>query len=332
MPFQIQLPFNYFMKTLRFGYYTLLLLLLLLGNGVVNVVLAQSDEPFLVKEETDLVTLDAVVSDAQGNYALDLQAQDFELLEDGQPRNIDFFQTNGKLEQRPLALTFALDLSGSLSAEEIALQRQAIKDFITLLSPQSLCALMGFNNKIKVFQDFTSDRKKLAQKLNDIKDYGGSTRIYDALDQAIVMLKKLPLQHKGQRLRRVIIVITDGFDSASLTDRKTIIAAAKQHNVTIYSVTLPSYPHGTVNTGNTKPENRLPTLLDATRITDQTGGRDFSINNGSLAAVFQNIASELAASYTLAYHPNRTPGAEKRSLQVRVKRPNMVVRSSRSSF
>jgi Ca-activated chloride channel homolog len=320
------------MKILRLCGYILGVGLWLCYSSLTPVAWAQTDEPFLVKEETDLVTLDAVVLDAQGNYALDLQVQDFELLEDDQPRQIDFFQTNGKLEQRPVALTFALDLSGSLSAAEIALQRQAIKDFIGALSPQSLCALMGFNNKIKVFQDFTSDRKKLAQKLNDIKDYGGSTRIYDALDQAITMFKKLPLQHKGQRLRRVIIVITDGFDSASLIDRKTVIAAAKQNNVTIYSVTLPSYPHATVNTGNIKPENRLPTLLDAARITDQTGGRDFSINNKDLAATFRDIASELAASYTLAYHPHRVVGGEKRRLQVRVKRPQMIVRCSRNSF
>src|SRR6185369_13247016 len=131
-------------------------------------------------------------------------------------RPIEFFQPVRTSQQAPLALVVALDLSGSLSPEEIALQRDSIEQFIKMMDSSSVCALLGFNYKVDVLQDFTSDHKKLAQTLKKIKDYGGSTRIYDALDRGVTMLKKAPSMRSGKRLRRVVVVVTDGFDSASV--------------------------------------------------------------------------------------------------------------------
>ncbi|MBK7993510.1 MAG: VWA domain-containing protein [Blastocatellia bacterium] len=130
---------------------------------------------------------------------------------------------------------------------------------------------MGFNHQVNILQDFTSDHKKLGDKLNKIKDYGGSTRIYDALDRAITMLKKAPTIRDKKRLRPVIVVITDGFDSSSIIDKKELIARAKVSGTSIYSITIPSFSP-LITQGK---KDRLPTLLDIAGITTLTGGRDF---------------------------------------------------------
>jgi Ca-activated chloride channel homolog len=290
-----------------------------------------SDEQVVVRVDTDLVAIDVTVTDNQGNYLLNLRPEDFELLEDGVTRPIEFFQPVRTLQQANLAMVIALDLSGSLSAEEIEMQRLAIGQFIEMLDRNSVCSLLGFNYKVDILQDFTADRKKLAQSLKKIKEYGGSTRIYDGLDRAVTMLKKSPSIYKGNRMRRVIVVVTDGFDSASVIDKKELIRRANLNGITIYSVTIPSYSPLLVK--STNQQDRLPTPLDVSRITDSTGGRDFPVRNNDLSAVFEAIGRELAAGYTLAYHPPKEAKTSQfHKLQVRIKRPGVLARTSRDGF
>lgn len=286
-----------------------------------------TDQEMVIRIDTNLVALDVTVTDAKGNYIVDLKADDFEIREDGEVRSIDFFQPTKKLQNTSVALVLALDLSGSLSAEETVTQRESIKKFIQQLDQNSICALLGFNYKVDILQNFTSDHKKLATQLDKIKDYGGSTRIYDALDRAVTMLKKAPLVQKGKRLRPAILVITDGFDSSSIIDKKELINRANASGVTIYSITLPSF--SPLLTADKK--DRLPTLLDVSKVIPLTGGRDFSVDSNNYNEVFEAIAKELSASYTLAYYlPKDRTTQTTHKLEVKVKRTGLQVRSSRN--
>lgn len=290
---------------------------------------SKKQEDFLIKIDTDLVTLDVTVTDTKGNYALDLKAEDFELREDGQIRSIDFFQPSKALKNASLSLVLALDLSGSLSAEEAVLQKEAIKKFTKQLDQNSFCALLGFNHKVDVLQDFTNDYRKLGNKLDKIKDYGGSTRIYDALDRAVTMFKKAPTVRDGRRLRQVILVITDGFDSSSIIDKTELIRRANLSGISIYSITLPSFSPLI----NKDSKQRLPTLLDVSGITRLTGGRDFSVNSQNYQEVFDSITKEFASSYTLAYHlPKERISNTIHKLEVKVKRSGLIVRANRDSY
>src|SRR5262249_38235538 len=106
-------------------------IILLLCQGSLSQQARQGqDEQVLVRVDTDLVAVDVTITDPQGNYMLDLKAEDFELIEDGTVRPIEFFQPVRTLQQSPLALVVALDLSGSLSPEEIDMQRNSIEQFI----------------------------------------------------------------------------------------------------------------------------------------------------------------------------------------------------------
>jgi Ca-activated chloride channel homolog len=323
------------MKSYKNAFFTSFTLLSILSYllleqvSVTKPVASSNQEEILVKIDTDLVTLDVTVTDAKGNYVLDLKSEDFELREDGQIRSIDFFQPITASKNTSLSLVLALDLSGSLSPEEANLQKEAIKKFTQQLDPNSLCALMGFNYKVDIFQDFTNDYKKISNKLDKIKDYGGSTRIYDALDRALTMFKKAPLTRQGKRLRQAILVITDGFDSSSIIDKKELIRRANLTGVSIYSITLPSFSP-LINQGS---KERLPTLLDVSGVTRLTGGRDFSVNDQNYQEVFDAIAREFASSYTLAYHlPKDRVSNSAHKLEVKVKRSGLQVRTNRDSY
>src|SRR5437762_8382274 len=86
---------------------------------------AQDDD--VVKIDTELVSFEVTVTDKHGKLVPNLKKEDFRLLEDGVERPIEFFQPIKKTDQgRPLAVVFALDVSGSMTEAEIDRLRSAM--------------------------------------------------------------------------------------------------------------------------------------------------------------------------------------------------------------
>jgi len=289
-----------------------------------------------IRMDTDLVVIDVTATDGSGAYVRDLRPEEIQLFVDGQERSINFFTMNDEAAlSRPLAVVFALDLSGSLRLDEMSTLRQAAMKFTDLMKGDSVFAALTFNNKVKVTQDFTPDPAKIARAFEHMNDFEGSTRIYDALDRAITMLnRRAPRTRNGRPVRRVTVVITDGFDSASIIDRKEVIRRANDAGVTIYSVTLPSFTLSGALSG--APESadsiaRVITPLDASRIVPATGGQDFSANARDFTPIFKALAEEIRASYALAYYPDSRDG-KRHELRIKTSRPGVQIRANRTGY
>jgi Ca-activated chloride channel family protein len=278
--------------------------------------------------DTDVVAVDVIATDKNGNYLRDLRADEFTLLEDGKPRSIDFFAVNDESTlSRPLAVVFALDLSGSLKPEESVTLRDAAMKFISLMKGDSVFAAMAFNYDVKILQGFTNDPRKIEKAFAKVERFEGSTRIYDALDRAVTMLERnAPRIRKGRQLRRVIVVITDGFDSASIIDRRELIRRANLAGVTVYSMTLPSYMLSA-----TRSRERVITPFDAARIVFATGGRDFSADANDFTPIFKALAEEIQASYALAFYPDIRDG-QFHQLKVQTTRAGILLRTNRTGY
>ncbi len=287
----------------------------------------RADEDVL-KIDTDLVMVEAIATDKAGNYIHNLKAEDFRLFVDGQQRKIEFFTVTDEVTtSRPLAVVFALDLSGSLKPNEIATLRASAAKFTEIMKGESMFAALAFNYEVKVYQDFTSDPKKLERAFAKMAEFGGSTRIYDALDKSVLMLGRRPrFSRNNYPLRRVIVVITDGFDSSSMIDSRELIRRANAAGVTIYSITLPSYILSA-----SRGTDRVITPLDASRIVAATGGRDFSADARDFAPVFKALVEEIRASYGLAYYPEMRDGKQ-HDVRVEPVNPIIKLRTNRTSF
>lgn len=302
------------------------LLLVVCPIVTVSQVSAQAQEDIVLR--SDLVTIEVTVTDRQGRPLTGLDRDDFLLYEDGQPRRIAFFQANGEQALRPLAVVFAFDVSGSVTPEEAALQRQALAAFLAERHPESVFALVTFNNEVRVLEGFTKEPGKLLAKLDQFRNFGGSTRLFDALDKSVSLFKKVPRQRAGRFLRRMVVLLTDGFDSASNVNLDDLLRRINEQEVTVYSVTSPSY------TLTVAGRIRVPTPLDATRLVPLTGGRDFPITPGKdYSQVFRAIAKDAATSYTLAYEPEAADGQGGfRRISVRLRYPDAVVRTNREGY
>jgi len=282
-----------------------------------------------IRMDTDLVVIDVTATDKTGTYIRDLRPEEIQVFEDGQERKINFFAINDEVTlSRPLAVVFALDLSGSLRLDEMATLRQAAMKFTDLMKGDSVFAALTFNHKVKITQGFTPDPAKISRAFERMDAFEGSTRIYDALDRAITMLvgRSAPRTRNGRPVRRVVVVITDGFDSASIIDRKEVIRRANDAGVTIYSVTLPSFA-----LSPTDAATRVITPLDASRVVSATGGQDFSADARDFTPIFKALAEEIRASYALAYYPDSRDG-KRHELQIKTSRPGIQIRASRTSY
>jgi VWFA-related protein len=281
-----------------------------------------------IRMDTDLVVIDVTATDRSGAYVRDLRPEEIQVFEDGLERNINFFaMTDEAALSRPLAVVFALDTSGSLRLDEMSTLRQAAMKFTELMKGDSVFAALTFNHKVKIMQDFTPDPAKIALAFEKTDRFEGSTRIYDALDRAVMMLNRhAPRTRNGRPVRRVVVVITDGFDSASTIDRREVIRRANDSGVTIYSVTLPSFA-----LSPTDSSTRVITPLDAARIVPATGGQDFSADARDFTPIFKALAEEIRASYALAYYPDNRDG-KRHEIRIKTSRPGIQIRANRTSY
>ncbi len=289
---------------------------------------AQDDDT--IKLESDLVTVDVAAVNARGEPVTDLKATEIRLFEDGAPRPIDFFASASLPDlARPLAVVIALDTSGSITREELEVQRRAAQQFADLVRPESLFAVVAYNHEVKVLQKFTSEKRDVSKAFDKIRDVGGATRIFDALDQSVSMLAKTPTTRQGRKMRRIIVTITDGIDSSSTISALELIRRATAANATIYSITLPSYIQALDGT-----RRRSLTILDAHGIVPATGGVDFSADGDDYAPYFRAIAGDASGGYQLAFYPSDAARRDGKShaLRVEVTRPGVELRASRQAY
>jgi VWFA-related protein len=291
--------------------YAAIFLLLVAGGGGAlspSPLLAQQARPAsvveddIVRVETDVVAFEISVTDKEGRPVRGLEARDFKIFEDGVERRIDFFEPLRRTdESRPLSIVFALDVSGSMTREELARLRAAMEKFVERLADyQSYFAVMTFGMEVKTLQSFTNKRERLHKSFDKLmKDQEGlSTHAYDAADDAIRMLrKKAPRTQNNRLMKRAVILITDGFPVGDAVSPKTVIERANEAEASIYSVILPSYSR---LQGTKKP---LLTPLEASGLIERTGGRTFYATQTDFEPLFKALAEEITASYVLAFYP-----------------------------
>src|SRR3989440_9715971 len=207
---------------------------------------AETEPQDIIKIETDLVAVDVTVTDARGKLVRNLKKEDFKLYEDGAERPIASFNVE-KIEgaPRPVAIVFALDLSGSMTPEEVARVSDAMREFSKRLAEHpAVFAVMTFGMRVKILQNFTSDREKLDRAFDRLahEPNGMSTHTYDAVDDAVRMLvRHAPLTRAHQMVKRAVVVITDGFPVGDVVSPETVIERANAADTSVYVVTMPSY-------------------------------------------------------------------------------------------
>jgi Ca-activated chloride channel homolog len=288
----------------------------------------------IIKIDTDLVPVDVTVTDTKGRLVRNLRKEDFKLYEDGAERPISSFNVE-KIEgaPRPVAIVFALDLSGSMTPEEVARVSDAMREFSRRLAEHpAVFAVMTFGMRVKTLQNFTSDREKLDRAFDRLahEPNGMSTHTYDAVDDAVRMLvRHAPLTREHQMMKRAVVVITDGFPVGDTVSPDVVIERANASDTSVYVVTMPSFTHMLASAQMTP----LPTPLDVSGLVEKTGGRSVYANQQDLGPLFRSIAEEVAAAYVLGFYPPKEIRNDGKFHTIKVEGPRgLILRQSRPGY
>jgi VWFA-related protein len=290
------------------------------------------DADDVIRVDTELVAFEVTVTDKDGKPVRGLDAKDFKLFENGVERQIDFFEPiRRQNENRPLSIVFALDVSGSMTTDELTQLQSALQKFVKRLADyNSYFAVMTFGMEVKTLQSFTNKPPKLEKTFEKIlRDQEGlSTHAYDAVDEAVRLLrKKSPPTIKNQLPKRAVILITDGFPVGDTVSPRTVIERANDAETTVYSVLLPSFSR---LQGNKKP---LLTLLEASGLVEKTGGKTFYVNESNFDPLFKSLEEEITSSYVLAFYPKMEARKDGKFNEVRIETPNnLKIRQNRTGY
>jgi VWFA-related protein len=292
---------------------------------------AQNED--VINVDTELVAFEVSVTDKRGKPIRGLSEKDFNLYIDGEKRSIDFFKPIKKDDSnRPLSVVFALDVSGSITKQELSSLTLAMQKFIKRLADyNSYFAVMTFGMRVKTLQSFTNKPEKLNKTFDKLlKDQDGlSTHAYDAVDDAIRLLrKKSPRSIKDQLPRRVVIVVTDGYPVGDTVSPATVIERANDSETSVYAVILPSYSRLSLTN---KP---IMTLLEASGLVEKTGGTSLYATEKDFEPLFQALAEEITASYGLAFYPEEELKSQDGKIRkVRIETTEgYLVKQNRESF
>jgi len=284
-----------------------------------------------IRIDTELASFEVSVTDAKGSPVRGLSASDFKVFEEGKERSIDFFQPIKKRDSgRPLSLVFALDVSGSMTEQELEKLRAAMDRFVKRLADyESQFAVLSFAMEVKTTQNFTNRPERIEQAFSRLKrDQDGlSTHAYDAVDYAVRMIAKRSPKSIRERIpRRAVILITDGFPVGDIVSPSTVIERANDAEISVFSVLLPSYSR------LQRDGRRIMTPLEATGISERTGGVSVAAHESNFDKIFDALAEELTASYAIAFYPSgeMTAGTERR---VKIEaRSGLQVRQNRTTY
>ncbi|MGV8073185.1 MAG: VWA domain-containing protein [Syntrophobacteraceae bacterium] len=264
-------------------------LFVLLGCAWLDPVFAQSDKPaaenaHLVINQIDLshfpdIKLFVSVLNSSGKMIRGLGDKDFTVKED------EVEQSSVKVEtQLPsIATALVLDTSGSMK-KAIADVQQAAVTYVDNVRTEDEVLLIDFSDKVKVVQNFTTDKAPIKTAIGGIKARG-NTALYDAVFEAVKSFG----DKKG---RKVAIVLTDGKDddgtnkALSVKTVDQVVAAAKEINVPIFTIGLGSDVDSTV----------------LKRIASESGGQYFpSPSSADLENLYKEIGAQLTGQYLLSY-------------------------------
>ncbi len=326
--------------------------------------LPSSAQTLQERVDVDLVLVDVTVTDARGNQILGLGPDDFIVKENGAPQKIesvDYFTNRTLLtspeekaafkvervrEDRYFILFFdEADLRGTPgSSRLIRAQRDALEFVRERLKPNDLVAVAGYDARLIVYADFTSDKKVLERALGEVMkfsnglttvpSYAGEAsilrnidarrmiedtgRIYDALQFLADAVR--PIQ-----ARKVLTLVSPGIGEVSSFNERLpeneeylyqpMIRALNAANVTVHSVALFE---------NNTSSPREQTLA---RIANETGG-DYYTNVVSFTTPLTRMEKESSGYYLLTYRIRKPEGEHGyQQIDVDVRNPEFKVRA-----
>src|SRR5450432_1766004 len=252
---------------------------------------------FVFKKDVDEVLLHATVQDDKSHIVTTLDRSAFTVFEDGKQQNIISFHH----EDIPVAMGIVIDNSGSMREKRNKVNQAAL-NLVRSSNPKDEVFVVNFNDEYYLDQDFTNDLLKLKEALEKI-DARGGTSLYDA-----VVASAEHLKHNARLEKKVLFVVTDGEDNASLETLEQAVKQLQEENgPSVYAIGI---------LGDEEHPKRAKRALDV--MAQRTGGIAFFPKTlDEVDEISKTIAKDIRNQYAIGYKPT-TPRAVGDFRQIRV--------------
>lgn len=288
--------------------------------GLLALVLAQEPPVFPTRVESVYVDVFVTKKDAPVSG---LQAGDFRVEDNGVAQRVEVVAR----ELVPTTAVLALDTSSSVMGGKLVHLKEAARTFLAGLAERDEAALVTFNHKLVLREDASQDIAAVGAALDRVKA-GGGTALIDAL---YVCLKR-----RWGTGRPLVVLFTDGQDSASWLENEDIVQAARESSALLHIVGTESPP----TRFGTQPQPYFRRFASAAReiesgyvrllrrAAETTGGAYWPVESAaSLRAAFLRILEASNARYVLRYEPTGVERVGRHLLKVSVRRRGVKVRA-----
>jgi VWFA-related protein len=317
--------------------------------------------PPLSKDQIRVVTNEVIapvtVTDASGEFVLDLAQKDFHVSDDGVEQRIEHWDLGGD----PLAVALLIDTSTHLHTMEPAIHRMGSIFTETVMALDGEAAVITYDSTVDVRQPFTQDHDAVQKAIAETKFEVPEMNLYDAMAAAVELLKA-----QLTTSRRIMLILGESQDSGSKAKLGQIVRDAEHANIAIYAVgpssiaadlrgsnkgAAPLKLPGTPRIETVPPPDRdamgrpifdwmTPAMWLLQRGTNEiknhqlevasaaTGGIHYrAFRDSTIRDALDRIGAELHVQYIISYRPNteRAPGFH--AITVTVSRPNVSIRT-----
>jgi Ca-activated chloride channel family protein len=246
-------------------------------------------EVYSISTSSNLVNLDVLVEDKDGNPIASLGRKNFKLYDDGVPQSITNFATS----EAPLTVCMMIEFSNKWWPF-LYLALEDAYQFLNFMQPKDWVAVVDFDMRPHILTDFTQDRYEVRGALDTLRIPGFSeTNLYDALAFVIDRMKDI-------HGRKAIIAVCSGMDTFSKLNYDQALKIVKASDTAIYPVSILEFL--TVRYGDNI--NSLQARNALNTIAKYSGGQAyFPRFEAELPSVYQQVAGQLRTQYSLGFMP-----------------------------
>ena len=253
---------------------------------------------YTLKVDVPLVTVPVSVTTKDGQFVPNLKKDNFKVLEDGVPQQITSFN----LTQAPITAVLLVEFANTYYRFMYD-ALNASYTFVNSLKKDDWVAVIEFDMRPQILQDFTQDKRQLYAALNTLRVPGFSEiNTFDALYDTIDRLERI----EGHKY---IVLVGSGLDTFSKINFDKVLKRVKEtKDITIYTIStgdvvrIMGEATGAIgpmaNMSFLQADNEMRTFASL------TGGRWFKPRfEAEYPEIFRAIAADIRNEYLVAYHP-----------------------------
>jgi VWFA-related protein len=248
------------------------------------------NEVFTLTTSTNLVNVDVLVLDNNGNPIGGLGKVNFKLYDEGVPQTISNFGTG----EAPMTICMLIEFSNRHWAFLYLALRDSY-EFVRVIEPKDWVAVVTYDMNSTILQDFTQNRYEVLQALDRLRLPGFSEiNLYDALSFTLDRMKDI----QG---RKAILAVCTGYDTFSKLTYEQILKIVRNSDTVIYPISILEF----ISVRYGENINTLQARNTLNYVAKYSGGQAyFPRFEGELPGIYQQISTQLRQQYSLGFVPS----------------------------